>query len=54
MPQLNPAPWLLTLIMSWTFLTIFLTPKLLTTNFPNSPEPQLEMQTNSPWIWPWS
>nr|YP_044730.1 ATP synthase F0 subunit 8 [Shinisaurus crocodilurus]BAD24780.1 ATPase subunit 8 [Shinisaurus crocodilurus] len=54
MPQLNPAPWLLILIMSWlTLLLLYLTK---TTNFSNTYTPSIFQTVNhkaSPWAWPW-
>nr|AKJ76887.1 ATP synthase F0 subunit 8 [Petrosaurus thalassinus] len=54
MPQLNPSPWFLITLMTWTVLmTIFLN-KALTMLYPNSPtETASETKHTSPWTWPW-
>nr|BBD20516.1 ATP synthase F0 subunit 8 [Cyrtodactylus tigroides] len=52
MPQLNPAPWFMTLVMTWTILALVM--KLTLTNIPNTQQPH---QTNKPTTtphWPWT
>nr|YP_010157256.1 ATP synthase F0 subunit 8 [Liolaemus parthenos]AKJ76876.1 ATP synthase F0 subunit 8 [Liolaemus darwinii]QRG01391.1 ATP synthase F0 subunit 8 [Liolaemus parthenos] len=55
MPQLNPTPWFLVLVLTWTVLILIYTNK---TNFSKhlSPPPQKEMkmENTTPWAWPWS
>nr|YP_009114528.1 ATP synthase F0 subunit 8 [Brachirus orientalis]AHZ58110.1 ATP synthase F0 subunit 8 [Brachirus orientalis]AID59737.1 ATP synthase F0 subunit 8 [Brachirus orientalis] len=54
MPQLNPAPWLGILILSWfAFLTI-LPPKITAHSFPNEPTPINSKALKADnWNWPW-
>nr|AAP75199.1 ATP synthase 8 [Acanthochromis polyacanthus] len=54
MPQLDPAPWLTALVLSWlTFLTV-LPPKVLAHTFPNDPTHQsTEKPKTESWTWPW-
>nr|AEX10803.1 ATPase8 [Phrynosoma orbiculare]AEX10821.1 ATPase8 [Phrynosoma orbiculare] len=55
MPQLNPSPWFLILLMTWAMLMIIFLNKTLSTLFPNTPtENQLKTKPLTPWIWPWS
>nr|QTV22634.1 ATP synthase F0 subunit 8 [Betta smaragdina] len=55
MPQLNRAPWLMVLFLTWfVFLVIFVV-KISTHPFP--PDPAFEsamMFVLEPWNWPWS
>nr|BBM34996.1 ATPase subunit 8 [Paraliparis dipterus] len=54
MPQLNPTPWFVTLIFSWSIFLIILPPKMIAHTFPN--EPTLQSAKNpqmNPWTWPW-
>nr|WEV87625.1 ATP synthase F0 subunit 8 [Correlophus ciliatus] len=53
MPQLNPAPWFLTLLTAWVILMFMLIPKLLKTHLLTSPEQDSDTKTNRPWTWPW-
>nr|AAP75251.1 ATP synthase 8 [Chromis retrofasciata]AAP75253.1 ATP synthase 8 [Chromis retrofasciata] len=54
MPQLNPSPWFLILMLSWVVFLTLLPPKVLTHLSPNEPAPQ---NTKKPqmgsWNWPW-
>nr|YP_009991873.1 ATP synthase F0 subunit 8 [Aegotheles bennettii]QNN84747.1 ATP synthase F0 subunit 8 [Aegotheles bennettii] len=55
MPQLNPNPWFLTLLMSWTIFSLIFQPKLLqftTTNPPSNMN--LTTTKTTSWIWPWT
>nr|YP_004842028.1 ATP synthase F0 subunit 8 [Tridentiger bifasciatus]AEM23529.1 ATP synthase F0 subunit 8 [Tridentiger bifasciatus]UFH80710.1 ATP synthase F0 subunit 8 [Tridentiger bifasciatus] len=54
MPQLNPAPWFVMLLLSWSvFLTIVL-PKTLDHTFPNEPTSQnTKNSKKGKWTWPW-
>nr|AAT72193.1 ATP synthase F0 subunit 8 [Morus bassanus] len=55
MPQLNPNPWFLILLMSWLTFTLMIQPKLLpftTTNSPSNKTPSPTKTT--PWTWPWT
>nr|NP_112526.1 ATP synthase F0 subunit 8 [Caiman crocodilus]CAC36947.1 ATP synthase F0 subunit 8 [Caiman crocodilus] len=50
MPQLNPEPWLVILLITWTFFTTILQPQttsLIPTNDP------LHMTYKPPKTWPW-
>nr|ANI86926.1 ATP synthase F0 subunit 8 [Dopasia gracilis] len=54
MPQLNPAPWLLIMVLSWLALTALFLPKTQNVRFPNTPTHQQPYkQATSTWIWPW-
>nr|BCO16611.1 ATPase subunit 8 [Lucasium damaeum] len=54
MPQLNPAPWFTTFLISWAILLILLTPKLSSNAMPHPPQPNTDSLTTMPWTWPWS
>nr|ACS37083.1 ATP synthase F0 subunit 8 [Grandisonia alternans]ANH55785.1 ATP synthase F0 subunit 8 [Grandisonia larvata] len=53
MPQLNPNPWFLIMILSWTILMTIMLPKLIK-HTPTNPIPQsiLHKQIMT-WNWPW-
>nr|ANH55810.1 ATP synthase F0 subunit 8 [Grandisonia alternans]ANH55847.1 ATP synthase F0 subunit 8 [Grandisonia alternans] len=53
MPQLNPNPWFLIMILSWAILMIITLPKTIK-HKPTNPISQLtlEKQTTT-WNWPW-
>nr|YP_009111386.1 ATP synthase F0 subunit 8 [Ardea cinerea]AAT72186.1 ATP synthase F0 subunit 8 [Ardea cinerea]AHN95755.1 ATP synthase F0 subunit 8 [Ardea cinerea]QHI42518.1 ATP synthase F0 subunit 8 [Ardea cinerea]BAE44348.1 F0-ATP synthase subunit 8 [Ardea cinerea jouyi] len=55
MPQLNPNPWFLTLLMSWATFSLIIQPKLLafTTTNPPSTKSKVSPKT-TPWAWPWT
>nr|YP_010173004.1 ATP synthase F0 subunit 8 [Pentanemus quinquarius]QSH90830.1 ATP synthase F0 subunit 8 [Pentanemus quinquarius] len=54
MPQLNPAPWLSILLISWLVLLALVFPKILNYTFPNSPALQnTQKAKKEPWFWPW-
>nr|YP_009111938.1 ATP synthase F0 subunit 8 [Ardeola bacchus]AHN95823.1 ATP synthase F0 subunit 8 [Ardeola bacchus] len=55
MPQLDPNPWFLTLLMSWTTLSLIIQPKLLMFTSTNSPSPKPKTTPKiTPWTWPWT
>nr|YP_002427681.1 ATP synthase F0 subunit 8 [Eremias brenchleyi]ABO64377.1 ATPase subunit 8 [Eremias brenchleyi] len=52
MPQLNPAPWFMVLLLIWATFIIMLT-KVLKTR-PNLTPTQCHHQPSTNlWIWPW-
>nr|YP_009111885.1 ATP synthase F0 subunit 8 [Bubulcus ibis]AHN95729.1 ATP synthase F0 subunit 8 [Bubulcus ibis] len=55
MPQLNPNPWFLILLMSWMTFSLIIQPKLLafTTTNPPSTKSKASSKT-TPWTWPWT
>nr|NP_008781.1 ATP synthase F0 subunit 8 [Plestiodon egregius]AEA37822.1 ATP synthase F0 subunit 8 [Plestiodon egregius]BAA79214.1 ATPase subunit 8 [Plestiodon egregius lividus] len=55
MPQLNPAPWLLILLLSWTVLMFIFKTKTLSSTPHNTPTaPDLLTHHTTPWNWPWT
>nr|AIK19910.1 ATP synthase F0 subunit 8 [Leiopelma hamiltoni] len=54
MPQLNPGPWLITLIFSWLILTIVLPPKMINHQPINEPTKNHKKTLPCPWPWPWT
>nr|AEF33992.1 ATP synthase F0 subunit 8 [Podocnemis unifilis] len=55
MPQLNPDPWLSTLLISWFIMLIIIQPKInshLTSNQISTKTKK--SSTTSPWTWPWT
>nr|YP_010960578.1 ATP synthase F0 subunit 8 [Tigrigobius multifasciatus]WNH38007.1 ATP synthase F0 subunit 8 [Tigrigobius multifasciatus] len=61
MPQLDPRPWLIILVYSWSILLIFIVPKVLSNKPPKKPTPKGPTSKDSPtseaksgpWPWPW-
>nr|WBU94813.1 ATP synthase F0 subunit 8 [Anguis cephallonica] len=54
MPQLNPNPWLLVLILSWVTLTTLFLTKTQNARFHNPPtQCQTNKQETNTWLWPW-
>nr|AAY68171.1 ATPase 8 [Cophosaurus texanus] len=54
MPQLNPSPWFLILLMTWAVLMIIYLNKTLNMLHPNFPmKHQSEEKPSTPWTWPW-
>nr|ABY73814.1 ATPase 8 [Urosaurus nigricaudus] len=54
MPQLNPSPWFLIMILIWTALMMLFLNKALTMLYPNSPmETDSKSKPPSSWTWPW-
>nr|ADW93242.1 ATPase 8 [Subdoluseps bowringii]AEA37820.1 ATP synthase F0 subunit 8 [Subdoluseps bowringii] len=55
MPQLNPAPWLLILILSWvTLLFLFKTKTTNATALNPTTAADLKADKMNPWNWPWT
>nr|UBY46694.1 ATP synthase F0 subunit 8 [Otus lettia] len=55
MPQLDPNPWLSTMLMAWLTLSMILQPKLLSFTPTNLPTSKTQPTTKtSPWTWPWT
>nr|BCG05730.1 ATP synthase F0 subunit 8 [Glandirana rugosa] len=53
MPQLNPSPWLLYLVLTW-LIVLFLTPnKILGHTKLNEPNAKTTKMFNLSWPWPW-
>nr|YP_086858.1 ATP synthase F0 subunit 8 [Diplometopon zarudnyi]AAT08507.1 ATP synthase F0 subunit 8 [Diplometopon zarudnyi] len=52
MPQLNPAPWLMLLMLTWTTLILYMT-KTSYFTFHMYPTSQPIMKTKIYWTWPW-
>nr|YP_010956774.1 ATP synthase F0 subunit 8 [Chasmodes bosquianus]WMY89880.1 ATP synthase F0 subunit 8 [Chasmodes bosquianus] len=54
MPQLNPEPWFMILVISWLVFLIFIPPKVLAHTFPNEPSSATVLKSKKdPWTWPW-
>nr|AET84009.1 ATPase 8 [Sceloporus samcolemani] len=54
MPQLNPSPWFLIMLLVWATLMIIFLNKTLIMLYPNHPtETPLETKHLSSWTWPW-
>nr|AEX10789.1 ATPase8 [Phrynosoma cornutum] len=54
MPQLNPSPWFLILLMTWAVLMLVFLNKTLNMSYPNSPtQSQPKSNPHTPWTWPW-
>nr|BAP90274.1 ATPase subunit 8 [Phelsuma guimbeaui] len=53
MPQLNPAPWLMTFIMSWTAL--FMIHNTMMKFYPINliQHTHIQYQLTTPWTWSW-
>nr|ARV86556.1 ATP synthase subunit F0 8 [Xyrias revulsus] len=55
MPQLNPDPWLMSLLLAWTFFVAMLPPKVLGFFSNNKPKPTKTKKSKpKSWPWPWS
>nr|AAN75418.1 ATPase subunit 8 [Apteryx australis australis] len=55
MPQLNPNPWFLIMLMSWLTFSFLMQPKLLPFLPTNHPTNKTETILNpTPWTWPWT
>nr|YP_004564223.1 ATP synthase F0 subunit 8 [Hymenochirus boettgeri]ADM35674.1 ATP synthase F0 subunit 8 [Hymenochirus boettgeri] len=55
MPQLNPNPWFMILIMSWLILLTIIPQKVISHQTFNEPMSQnTEKPKPKPWNWPWS
>nr|WNH21404.1 ATP synthase F0 subunit 8 [Hypsoblennius hentz] len=54
MPQLNPTPWFMILVICWLVFLIIIPPKVLAHTFPNEPSPSAaEKPKAASWAWPW-
>nr|YP_009116619.1 ATPase subunit 8 [Pempheris schwenkii]BAQ20946.1 ATPase subunit 8 [Pempheris schwenkii] len=54
MPQLNPTPWLLTFLFSWTIVIALLPLKVAKYITPNLPSQKSTAKPHtSSWLWPW-
>nr|YP_009990848.1 ATP synthase F0 subunit 8 [Ardeotis kori]QNN84201.1 ATP synthase F0 subunit 8 [Ardeotis kori] len=56
MPQLNPSPWFLIMLMTWLTFSLIIQPKLLhfiPSNLPSSTTLTPTTTKTSPWPWPW-
>ncbi|YP_006884101.1 ATP synthase F0 subunit 8 (mitochondrion) [Protopterus annectens] len=54
MPQLNPDPWFIILLISWLTFLLILLPKILSHKTNNCPTPQSQDKLFlPPWNWPW-
>nr|WIL10187.1 ATP synthase F0 subunit 8 [Megophrys spinata] len=51
MPQLNPTPWFMILVTSWSIFLILLAPKIKNFNFLHNPLP-LTLRIKG-YYWPW-
>nr|YP_514595.1 ATP synthase F0 subunit 8 [Menura novaehollandiae]USH58142.1 ATP synthase F0 subunit 8 [Menura alberti]AAS17738.1 ATP synthase subunit 8 [Menura novaehollandiae]QOD95631.1 ATP synthase F0 subunit 8 [Menura novaehollandiae]USH58155.1 ATP synthase F0 subunit 8 [Menura novaehollandiae]USH58194.1 ATP synthase F0 subunit 8 [Menura alberti] len=55
MPQLNPNPWLFTMLITWATYSLLIQPKLLSFTSTNPPTNKLYQATDTtPWTWPWT
>nr|YP_001586139.1 ATP synthase F0 subunit 8 [Rhynochetos jubatus]ABO93087.1 ATP synthase subunit 8 [Rhynochetos jubatus]QNN84734.1 ATP synthase F0 subunit 8 [Rhynochetos jubatus] len=55
MPQLNPNPWFLIMLLTWSVFSLILQPKLLSFFTTNTPSNMTFTPTKtSPWTWPWT
>nr|ADW93558.1 ATPase 8 [Brachymeles samarensis] len=54
MPQLNPSPWLLTLLLSWVVVLLVFKTKVVTSTPHSLPTPpDLTTSHTTSWNWPW-
>nr|YP_010977665.1 ATP synthase F0 subunit 8 [Goniurosaurus bawanglingensis]WOA02151.1 ATP synthase F0 subunit 8 [Goniurosaurus bawanglingensis] len=53
MPQLNPAPWFMTFLLTWVILLLLMKPKLLQTKYLKTPDTTKANFKNMMWTWPW-
>nr|YP_003345246.1 ATP synthase F0 subunit 8 [Nemichthys scolopaceus]BAI53319.1 ATPase subunit 8 [Nemichthys scolopaceus] len=54
MPQLDPAPWFMILMFSWTVFLTILPTKIMAYVYNNEPSHQsAEKPKLTPWNWPW-
>nr|YP_009944770.1 ATP synthase F0 subunit 8 [Pitta sordida]QOD96359.1 ATP synthase F0 subunit 8 [Pitta sordida] len=55
MPQLNPNPWFLIMLLSWLTFSTILQPKLLSFTPTNPPSTKTTTTPKHPsWNWPWT
>nr|AGN71132.1 ATP synthase F0 subunit 8 [Cryptobatrachus sp. TNHC-GDC 451] len=53
MPQLNPSPWLLTLLSSWLILLLLMMTKISKYMCLNNPLAKFFKNNCKTWTWPW-
>nr|YP_011007667.1 ATP synthase F0 subunit 8 [Argusianus argus]AFE61976.1 ATPase subunit 8 [Argusianus argus]AQM51680.1 ATP synthase F0 subunit 8 [Argusianus argus]WAW79650.1 ATP synthase F0 subunit 8 [Argusianus argus] len=54
MPQLNPNPWFIIMLLTWFTFSLLIQPKLLSFTLPNSPVSKTTTTKPTPWPWPWT
>nr|QXU60194.1 ATP synthase F0 subunit 8 [Margaroperdix madagarensis] len=55
MPQLNPTPWFMIMLMTWFTYSLLIQPKLLSFTSTNTPSNKTTPTTKpTPWAWPWT
>nr|WNH20520.1 ATP synthase F0 subunit 8 [Taenianotus triacanthus] len=55
MPQLNPKPWLMVLLLSWTCFLTLVPLKVIGHLFPNPNTSRSAVKkVKDRWTWPWS
>nr|YP_009228369.1 ATP synthase F0 subunit 8 [Pelophylax cf. terentievi GM87-239]AKQ19798.1 ATP synthase F0 subunit 8 [Pelophylax cf. terentievi GM87-239] len=53
MPQLNPSPWLLYLLLAWFIFLLSAPNKILGHTNLNEPNTKNTKMTKFTWTWPW-
>nr|YP_009388928.1 ATP synthase F0 subunit 8 [Cyrtopodion scabrum]BAX77914.1 ATPase subunit8 [Cyrtopodion scabrum] len=53
MPQLNPEPWFMVLMSSWTIMLLMLMPLIIKASPLNPPARNTSTYNQSPWNWTW-
>nr|AJO61343.1 ATP synthase subunit 8 [Psenopsis anomala] len=54
MPQLNPGPWFVILLFSWSIFLTIIIPKVMAHSYPNLPTVQNSKKPKAKsWDWPW-
>nr|YP_010976660.1 ATP synthase F0 subunit 8 [Tenuidactylus dadunensis]WNX96097.1 ATP synthase F0 subunit 8 [Tenuidactylus dadunensis] len=53
MPQLNPCPWFMILLSSWTIMLLILMPMIMHTYHLSPPTNQDGAHTTYAWNWTW-
>nr|YP_009231319.1 ATP synthase F0 subunit 8 [Callipepla squamata]ALV89997.1 ATP synthase F0 subunit 8 [Callipepla squamata]QNN84838.1 ATP synthase F0 subunit 8 [Callipepla squamata]QXU59921.1 ATP synthase F0 subunit 8 [Callipepla douglasii] len=54
MPQLNPNPWFMILLLTWFSFSLLIQPKLLHFTPTNPPSNKTLPAKPTPWTWPWT
>nr|QXU60298.1 ATP synthase F0 subunit 8 [Pternistis ahantensis] len=54
MPQLNPNPWFVIMLMTWFTFSLLIQPKLLSFITMNNPTNKTTTTKPTPWTWPWT
>uniref|UniRef100_UPI0030E50CAA ATP synthase F0 subunit 8 n=1 Tax=Ablepharus sikimmensis TaxID=3147709 RepID=UPI0030E50CAA len=54
MPQLNPAPWLLIMLLSWFMVLVFKTKTLYAAHISMMTTQNISLHHTTPWNWPWT